>query len=92
MLPVVEPDGQSTSRQILLYSLALIPISLLPKWMGMAGSIYLVGAFALGVWFLYSGVQVAMDRTKAKARRVLLTSVVYLPALYALMVLDPVKL
>jgi protoheme IX farnesyltransferase len=92
MLPVVEPDGQSTSRQILLYSLALIPISLLPKWMGMAGSIYLVGAFALGVWFLYSGVQVAMDRTKAKARRVLLTSVVYLPVLYALMVLDPVKL
>jgi len=92
MLPVVEPDGQSTSRQILLYSLALIPISLLPKWMGMAGSIYLVGAFALGVWFFYSGVQVAMDRTKAKARRVLLTSVVYLPVLYALMVLDPVKL
>jgi len=92
MLPVVEPDGQSTSRQILLYSLALIPISLLPKWMGMTGSIYLVGALALGAWFFYSGVQVSLDRTRAKARRVLLTSVVYLPVLYALMVLDPVRL
>jgi protoheme IX farnesyltransferase len=92
MLPVVEPDGRSTSRQIILYSLALIPISLLPKYMGMVGSIYLVGALALGVWFLYSGVQVSLDRTRAKARRVLLTSVIYLPALYALMVLDPVRL
>ena len=92
MLPVVEPDGRSTSRQIILYSLALIPVSLLPKFMGMAGSLYLIGALALGLWFLYSGVQVSLDRTRAKARRVLLTSVVYLPALYALMVLDPVKL
>ncbi len=92
MLPVVEPDGESTSRQIILYSLALIPISLLPKWFGMTGSLYVVGALALGGWFLYSGVQVALDRTKLKARRVLLTSVVYLPALYALMVLDPARL
>ncbi len=92
MLPVVEPDGVSTSRQIILYSLFLIPISLLPKWLGMAGSLYLVGALALGVWFLYSGVQVALDRTRLKARRVLLTSVIYLPVLYALMVFDPVRL
>jgi heme o synthase len=92
MLPVVEPDGESTARQILLFSVLLIPISLLPKWMGMTGTIYMVGAIGLGMWFLYSGVQVSLDRTRAKARRVLLTSVVYLPALYALMVLDPVRL
>jgi heme o synthase len=92
MLPVVEPDGESTARQILLYSVLLIPISLLPKWMGMTGSVYMVGALALGLAFLYSGIQVSMDRTKARARRVLLTSVVYLPILYALMVLDPVRL
>ena len=92
MLPVVEPDGESTARQILLYSILLIPISLLPKWMGMTGTIYLVGAFALGIWFLYSGIRVSLDRTKLRARRVLLTSVVYLPVLYALMVLDPVRL
>ncbi len=92
MLPVVEPDGESTARQILLYSILLIPISLLPKWMGMTGNIYLIGALAMGLWFLYSGVQVSLDRTRAKARKVLLTSVVYLPVLYILMVLDPVRL
>jgi protoheme IX farnesyltransferase len=92
MLPVVEPDGESTARQILLYSVLLIPISLLPKWMGMTGSIYMVGALALGLIFLYSGIRVSMDRTKVRARRVLLASVIYLPVLYALMVLDPVRL
>jgi protoheme IX farnesyltransferase len=92
MLPVVEPDGESTARQILLYSILLIPVSLLPKWAGMAGNIYLLGAIALGAWFLYSGIQVSLDRTKVRARRVLLTSVAYLPLLYVLMLLDPVWL
>ena len=92
MLPVVEPDGESTARQILLYSVLLIPISLLPKWMGMTGTLYLIGAVAMGLLFLYSGIRVSLDRTRVRARRVLLTSVVYLPVLYALMVLDPVRL
>jgi heme o synthase len=92
MLPVVEPDGESTARQILLYSVLLIPISLLPKWMGMTGTIYMVGAVALGLLFLYSGIRVSLDRTKLRARKVLLASVVYLPVLYALMVLDPIRL
>jgi protoheme IX farnesyltransferase len=92
MLPVVEPDGESTARQILLYSLLLIPISLLPKYMGMTGTVYLVGALGMGLLFLYSGVQVLFDRTKVRARRVLLTSVIYLPVLYLLMVFDPVRL
>src|SRR5579884_854784 len=88
MLPVVEPDGLSTARQIVLYSLALIPISLIPRWIGSEGNIYLIGATALGLFFLYSGVRVAMDRTRQRARRVLLASVVYLPLLYCLMLLD----
>ncbi len=92
MLPVVEPDGESTARQILLYSVLLIPVSLLPKWMGMTGTVYLVGALTMGLWFLYSGVRVSLDRTKLRARKVLLTSVVYLPVLYALMVFDPIRL
>jgi heme o synthase len=92
MLPVVEPDGQSTSRQILIYSVLLIPISLLPKWMGMTGSIYTAGAVALGLLFLYAGVRVSLDRTRLRARRVLLASVVYLPVLYGLMVIDPARL
>ncbi len=92
MLPVVEPDGESTARQILIYSVLLIPISLLPKWMGMTGTIYLVGALALGLFFLYSGIRVSLDRTRVRARNVLLASVLYLPVLYVLMVLDPVSL
>jgi len=92
MLPVVEPDGGSTARQILLYSVLLIPISLLPRWMGMTGSVYMFGALALGLWYLYSGVRVTFDRTKLRARKVLLASVLYLPLLYGLMVLDPTRL
>jgi protoheme IX farnesyltransferase len=91
MLPVVEPDGESTARQILLYSVLLIPISLLPRWLGMAGGIYVTGALAIGLLFLYAGIQVSFDRTRARARRVLLASVVYLPVLYGLLVLDPVR-
>ena len=89
MLPVVEPDGKSTARQIVLYSLLLIPVSLLPKWLGMTGSVYMIGAMALGLWFLFAGIQVSFDRTRTRARKVLVTSVIYLPVLYALMVLDP---
>src|SRR5581483_6250214 len=53
MLPVVEPDGESTARRIWMFSLALIPISLLPKFTDMAGNVYLFGALALGLYFLY---------------------------------------
>jgi heme o synthase len=92
MLPVVEPDGESTARQILFFSVLLIPISLLPKWLGMAGGIYTAGAIGLGLLFLYAGIRVSLDRTRVRARKVLLASVVYLPLLYCLMVLDPVRL
>ena len=88
MLPVVEPDGESTARQILLYSLALIPISLIPKFLSMAGNVYLWGAVLLGSFFLYAGYRVTFIRTRRQARRVLLASVVYLPLLYGLMLLD----
>jgi protoheme IX farnesyltransferase len=88
MLPVVEPDGKSTARRILLYSIALIPISLMPKYFAMAGNVYLYGALALGLAFVYYGLRIRWDRTRLQARRVLLASVVYLPALFSLMLLD----
>ena len=88
MLPVVEPDGRSTARQIVLYGIALIPVSMAPSLLGMAGSIYLIGALALGLWFLYSGVRVALERSLVRARGVLITSVLYLPLIYGLLVLD----
>jgi protoheme IX farnesyltransferase len=88
MLPVVEPDGMSTARQIVLYASTLIPISLFPVLLGMSGRIYLIGSLLLGFWFLYTGVRVAFDRTNARARSVLLASVIYLPMIYGLMVFD----
>lgn len=88
MLPVVEPDGSSTSRQIVVYASTLIPVSLFPTLLGMTGKIYLMGALLLGCLFLYSGVRVAMDRTIRRARQVLLVSVIYLPLIYGLMLLD----
>jgi protoheme IX farnesyltransferase len=88
MLPVVEPDCRSTARQIVLYGVALIPVSLIPGILGMSGRIYLIGALLLGLWFLYSGVRVALERSLARARGVLITSVLYLPLIYGLMLLD----
>lgn len=92
MLPVVDPSGDSTVRQILFYSLALIPISLLPRYLGMSGNVYLVGALILGGIYFYSGVLVARELNRAQARRVLLASIVYLPVLYGLMMADRVSL
>jgi protoheme IX farnesyltransferase len=88
MLPVVEPDCRSTARQIVIFGIALIPVSLVPGMLGMSGRIYLAGALLLGLWFLYSGVRVALERSLSRARGVLLTSVLYLPLIYGLMLLD----
>jgi protoheme IX farnesyltransferase len=88
MLPVVEPDGMSTGRQIILYASTLIPVSLFPVLLGMSGRVYLVGALILGGYFLYTGVRVAFDLTNVRARRVLLASIIYLPAIYGLMIFD----
>ena len=88
MLPVVDPDCRSTARQIVIYGIVLIPVSLVPGMLGMSGRIYLVGALILGLVYLYSGVRVALDRTLVRARGVLLTSVLYLPLIYGLMLFD----
>jgi protoheme IX farnesyltransferase len=88
MLPVVEPDCRSTARQIVLFGIALIPVSLIPAAFHMSGAIYFAGALALGLWFLYSGVRVALDRTLARARGVLMASVLYLPLIYGLMLIN----
>ncbi len=88
MLPVVKPDGRRTAAEIVVYGLALIPVSMIPTMLGMSGRIYLIGALAAGLFFLYSGVRVARERTILRARYVLLVSVFYLPIIYGLMLLD----
>src|SRR5712691_2149799 len=88
MLPVVEPDGRVTAQQIVVYTLMLLPVSLLPAVLGMSGKVYLYGAIILGLAFLYSSILAAFSLSRQQARRLLLASVLYLPLLFILMVLD----
>ena len=85
MLPVVDREGAATRRQITGYTLALLALSAVPTLLGLSGVIYLGGTLALGLAFLYFGIGM---RTKLQARRLLQASVVYLPLVYILMVLD----
>ena len=88
MLPVVEPDGRVTAQQIVVYTVLLLPVSLLPAMLGTSGKIYLVGAIVLGLLFLYSSVRAAMSKSRQEAKRLLLASVIYLPLLFILMVVN----
>jgi protoheme IX farnesyltransferase len=88
MLPVVEPEGRITSQQIVIYTLLLLPVSLLPTALGISGAVYFYGAAVLGVLFLYSSIRAAISKSRQQARRLLLASVLYLPLLFALMVLN----
>jgi protoheme IX farnesyltransferase len=88
MLPVVEPDGRVTGQQIVLYTVMLLPVSLLPTFLGTAGKIYFAGALILGLLFLYFSLRAAFSKSRQAARQLLLASVIYLPLLFILMVLD----
>src|SRR5260370_36793876 len=59
MSPVVEIDGRSTARQIIFYSVALIPVTLVPTFLGMAGTFYAACALLLGLAMLYFGWRLA---------------------------------
>jgi len=88
MLPVVEPDGVSTARRMVLFSLVLLPVSLLPKFTAMAGNVYFFGAILMGAAFVYAAARMWFDHSAAHARQVLLASVIYLPLLYGLLAID----
>lgn len=89
MLPVDEPDGNSTAKQIILFAAALVPVGMLPGVTGMSGPLYIVAAASLGVWMFSTCVRIS-ERTPDRARQVLFASVIYLPAIYASMLLDKV--
>ncbi len=90
MLSVADADGRHTGRMVLLYATALLPVSLLPTLLGVTGGLYFFGALALGL--AYAGASVAMTRaaTSSRAWRLFYVSIVYLPALLTLMVVDKV--
>jgi protoheme IX farnesyltransferase len=88
MLTVIEPEGISAAHQALIYLVALLPISLFPTKLGLTGNIYFIGAFILGIGFLISGIMVAIKRSNTSARQLLFASIIYLPVLLVLMVVD----
>jgi heme o synthase len=88
MLPVVEPDGRVTGQQIILYAVMLVPVSLLPTVLGISGRLYLVAALVLGILFLASSIRAALSKSNQHARQLLLASVLYLPLLFGVMVLN----
>ena len=88
MLPVVEPNGDSTCWQVVGYSVLLLIFSILPTFMGLTGSVYLVGVVVLGLLFIASGIEFSFSRTVVSARRLLRASVLYLPLMLLLSVVD----
>lgn len=95
MLPVVESDGRSTARQIVAYSIGLIPVTLAPTLLGMSGKIYFAAALLLGLALLYVGWRLASLKapisapvSKQRARQLLQATVFYLPLLFIVMMLD----
>jgi protoheme IX farnesyltransferase len=88
LLPVIEPDGASTGRQIVTHSLALLVVALLPTLIGVAGAIYFFVSLALGLGLLGAAVQLARSASAADARRLLVASLVYLPFLLVAMAAD----
>ncbi len=90
MLPVLDPEGFRTGRQAILYGAALVPISLLPSVLGLMGIVYFFGAFAFGLTYLGFSFAFAQARSNPGARRLMLASLLYFPALLMIMLLDRV--
>jgi protoheme IX farnesyltransferase len=91
MLPVVDPTGERTGRQAVSHTLGLLPFSLCPFVFHLAGPVYLAGAILLGAAYLWFAVQFSRQLTVSGARRLFFMSIIYLPLLLGLMVLDKVK-
>jgi protoheme IX farnesyltransferase len=88
MLPVVEPDGRRMFNQILWFSIALIPVSLIPSLTGMSGAVYFSGTLMAGVYLLRVGRNFIRSRSLGDAKKLLRATVIYLPVLLFLIVLD----
>lgn len=91
LLPVIQPDGRSTGRQAVLYTTGLIPLTLMPTLIGLSTAYYLAGAVVLGAVLMVFSLEFAVTRSTDAARRLFLASILYLPALWSLLVWDHVR-
>jgi len=88
MLPVIEPEGRRAGRQAVVYAAALVPVSLVPASVGIAGSVYFVSALVLGLVLLALAARFAMTRSEGSARALFFGSITYLPLLWIVMIGD----
>ena len=91
MLPMFDPDGRRTSGQAVSHTLGLLPISLCPFMFGLEGGIYLIGALVLSLGFVWQAIRFSRDLTLQRARLLFYASIIYLPLLLGLMVLDKIR-
>ncbi len=90
MLPVLEPDGKRTIRQIFWHLTLLVPVSVLLYIEGNSGLIYAIGVIFLTGLFFISAIPIAKDRSIKSAKLLLKSSVIYLPALLILIIIDKI--
>lgn len=88
ILSVVDSNGSATAKQVILYSIALLPLTLVPSVWGITGMMYLWGALFLGLCYLVCGILLSFYQTRAYARLLFIVSILYLPILGVLMVWD----
>lgn len=88
MLPVVDPTGLRTFRQTLIGCLLLLPLGILPSAMNVAGKWYFAAALICGLGFLAFGVRLVLEPTRTSARRLFLASLIYLPVVLTVMLID----
>ena len=88
MLPVIDPDGRMTARQMVGYALTLIIVSLWPVAIGRAGPVYAAGALAAGLFFVAAAWGFVHDKSRPQARRVMFASLVYLPVVFGLLLIE----
>lgn len=88
MISVGDSEGRRTGRQAMLWAAALVPVSLAPAALGLTGTVYFLGALALSLAFFGFAIAFERARSHAAARRLLLVSVLYLPAILAVMLAD----
>ena len=90
MLPVVDPEGKRTFRQIIWTAVGLIGVSLLPSVVGLAGMMYFFGALVVSLGLLQVCVWAASQKTNVRAKWLMHATVMHIPVLLGLMVYDKI--
>jgi protoheme IX farnesyltransferase len=91
MLPNIDPDGSLTGRQAMWYASLLVPVGLIPSMIGLGGKFYFAGALILGFFYFYYAFRFWLEVNDRTARRLLRASILYLPLILLLLLLNPVR-